>query len=802
MTPKKPHRPLFAGSEGLTRASTPRRLSHRLAAVIGLSAMLPLGLSGQIVAGWDTFDDAVNPTVSVVGTGVTATASASGTGGDWTNLDSDGRGSSIDGTWGTFNLGVPASMVTTGSANLTLTNGKTDGQITFTIVNDGLDAVDLELEAFRFDAVAFRPNAARAYELVVLPGSSITEGVVFTSADDEITHLGSGLLTNDSDAGVHDQHDDIDIDLTGLADSTLEVGGTAIIQLVFSSGTGSGGGHHLFLDNIALTTASSLTDMLAVTSVPVSVAAGTDFDVTVQAQDASGSPINVTQDTEFTLTSSGIGTLTPATGTILAGNDSVTLNNVQSPFAETITLSVLRTAGDEILPSNPSAPIDIVAGPATQLVVETAVDGSGIALPVTYILRGGGFDVFANSRDALGNFVANESAATFSLVNISGGILATDLTDNLDGSASFSGFELGTANIRATLAGFPDADSSLINVEEVTARWDRGAGIGNGSWSVPVNWSHDTLPAFDNQTDIILYDPVADDSGLVNTYISAPRTMRSLNYTADADANFNIRTTASGTTGAVDLTFDTDSTVDPAEIVIDADAAGSFRIGNVALAATREHGNVVLADNLLVTHNGAGVLDIDAKIVESGGSYGITKEGTGTLTLSARNGDNSYTGDTVVNEGVLRVNGASLSNAGTLVVAGGVVDVEADERVAGLIIGGVAQPDGEYGSTDSGVANPDDVNFSGFGKITVEPAPAAGDIDITSIERTSASEVTITFTAPGNVDIYGSAIDNGFDWLIYATNQPPGTYVDTLATSLQGYYIMVPTGEPGPIPVP
>lgn len=150
-----------------------------------------------------------------------------------------------------MSLGTPASSLTNiGAANLTLTNGKTDGEITLTILNNG--ATDIILESFNFDALAFRPNAARTYALNVLPGSDITVGTVFTSTSGAITHLGGGLITDDTLAGVHNQHDDIDLDLTGLADSTLEAGGTAIIQLSFTGGTGAGGGHHLFLDNVAV----------------------------------------------------------------------------------------------------------------------------------------------------------------------------------------------------------------------------------------------------------------------------------------------------------------------------------------------------------------------------------------------------------------------------------------------------------------------------------------------------------------------------------------------------------------------
>jgi hypothetical protein len=216
-------------------------------------AAATLSSSGAVVvAGIDAFDSTSAPTVGVTGAGITATATASANG-NWSTegAANAGRGSSGDGTWGTFAGPAAASTVTdVSSANLALTNGKTDGEITITIVNNGSVAYDLE--NFHFDAVAFRPNAARTYGLEVLAGSDITEGVVFASSDDAITHLGGGLLTNDTDPLTHDQHDDIDISLAGLADFTLDAGETAIFQLEFTSGTGSGGGHHLFLDNVAI----------------------------------------------------------------------------------------------------------------------------------------------------------------------------------------------------------------------------------------------------------------------------------------------------------------------------------------------------------------------------------------------------------------------------------------------------------------------------------------------------------------------------------------------------------------------
>lgn len=211
----------------------------------------------DLIAGWDTWGSIDAPGASYSAHSVTASATASAVGGtaDWSTTDSGsdpGRGSSNDATWGNFDgNSIPASSVTDAhGANFTLTNAKTDGEITFTINNTGTE--DILLNEFHFEAVAFRSKAPRTYALNVLAGSDITVGNVVTSSADEITDLG-GTLSG------HNQHDDIDLSLTGLADHTLEAGGTAIFQLAFTGGEGdASGGHHLFVDNVGISGVGNL----------------------------------------------------------------------------------------------------------------------------------------------------------------------------------------------------------------------------------------------------------------------------------------------------------------------------------------------------------------------------------------------------------------------------------------------------------------------------------------------------------------------------------------------------------------
>jgi len=125
--------------------------------------------------------------------------------------------------------------------------------------------------------------------------------------------------------------------------------------------------------------------------------------------------------------------------------------------------------------------------------------------------------------------------------------------------------------------------------------------------------------------------------------------------------------------------------------------------------------NVALTGDLTV-HLGGGV-GSPGNVTLSGaisGSAGLVKTQAGALILT---GTNSYTGDTIVNGGVLAVSGASIANTGKLVIDGGKVDLTHTETVGTLFFGAVQQTAGNYTSADpSG-------NFTGGGVLTVLSGP-------------------------------------------------------------------------------
>jgi len=85
---------------------------------------------------------------------------------------------------------------------------------------------------------------------------------------------------------------------------------------------------------------------------------------------------------------------------------------------------------------------------------------------------------------------------------------------------------------------------------------------------------------------------------------------------------------------------------------------------------------------------------------------GLTKKGAGTLTLT---GANTYSGDTIVNEGTLSLAAAYLADMADVKLAatGAVLNLNtgATDTIHAFVIGGVAQAIGEWGALGSGATH-------------------------------------------------------------------------------------------------
>lgn len=200
--------------------------------------------------------------------------------------------------------------------------------------------------------------------------------------------------------------------------------------------------------------------------------------------------------------------------------------------------------------------------------------------------------------------------------------------------------------------------------------WDGGGA--NNNWATKNNWNPNTTPTFNNAADVTF-------SGTKRTanFLNAARSIRSLNFDANADTAFSIRlATADGGTTAANLTMGGGTAP---SITIDSGALAAHTLGVAG-------GSIVLAGDLTITHNGPANFTIDRPIT---GAYRLNKAGSGSLILA---GINTFSGATLISAGTVYVNGSlsgngqvSATNSGTLCGTGtvaGAVFIHAGSTLA------------------------------------------------------------------------------------------------------------------------
>jgi hypothetical protein len=211
-----------------------------------LAALTPAALpAATLVAGWDTFNSATNPTATQVSTGTTASLVTSATSGNWSDWNNNLFGASPDGTFGSLSSSVAAASTFVGDGsgddtNLSLNRSVKPGSITITLTNNSTE--DRLMEGFYFDAVRRLTQSAPDWELTYSGAISGTAA--------------SGTLATANMNSATPEQRDWAVDLTGLTDNVWEAGTDAIFTITFSGGansTGTGGGQETCVDNIGIT---------------------------------------------------------------------------------------------------------------------------------------------------------------------------------------------------------------------------------------------------------------------------------------------------------------------------------------------------------------------------------------------------------------------------------------------------------------------------------------------------------------------------------------------------------------------
>ncbi|MDX6765296.1 MAG: hypothetical protein SFU85_00735 [Candidatus Methylacidiphilales bacterium] len=121
-----------------------------------------------------------------------------------------------------------------------------------------------------------------------------------------------------------------------------------------------------------------------------------------------------------------------------------------------------------------------------------------------------------------------------------------------------------------------------------------------------------------------------------------------MTFGADVDSAFSVGLYQTTNTTAQSLTFDTDAPGGNASITVASGSTANITIGTVTTATA---GSPILNDNLLVDHNGSGVLLFNRPFQAA--ALSITKTGTGTM---QSNNNNLLTGNLTVSGGTFIAN--------------------------------------------------------------------------------------------------------------------------------------------------
>jgi len=236
--------------------------------------------------------------------------------------------------------------------------------------------------------------------------------------------------------------------------------------------------------NISGTVSSSSATQLAITSINggISPSTNTTFNVTVQSQDATNAPANVTANTDFLLSlATGSGSLGGTlTGTILAGTNTAIVTGVTYNTAESgVSITATVTAGDPLTP-----------GTSSLFTVLQAADHLAFVNVPPYGLINTNLVPFTvearrpdNSVDA--NYTGN---VTVSKASGAGNLSGTTIKPAVSGIATFNDLKFDAADtytLNAASGTLTSATSGNITILGAITAYRTKAG---GTWNVWSTW--------------------------------------------------------------------------------------------------------------------------------------------------------------------------------------------------------------------------------------------------------------------------------------------------------------------------
>lgn len=517
----------------------------------------------------------------------------------------------------------------------------------------------------------------------------------------------------------------------------------------------------------------------AITNIsPASPIAGSGFNVTVAAQNASDVNGNVSANTSFTLTTNGNAGAIGGTvaGTITAGSSSVTVSGVTLATAGTgVTLTATRTSGD-----------NLTAG--------TSSSFSVINPNVVQWIDGGVLTAWYTASNWSPS-TSSSAWTTSDIAQFNDAGFATEAGINLNTAAlSIGAIEVTSSRTRVLRIGNNGGVSGNITFNGVNYNGVPNTILRNGSTFL-FTLANNATGGTQNTT----YTLANAAENVINTDGTGGITISAVLASTTSGALTKIGTgtlTLSGAnsyTGATVINAGTLSISSIANggsnsnIGVSSNAANNLVMGGGTLRYTGATAstdrnftlNNITTSTLDVTTN---TLTISGAAAASSGS--LIKVGNGTLVLS---GANAYTGTTTINGGTLQLNragGGTLPNANTIIInSGGTLQVSSNQTLNSLTLGASATLTVDVGVTltitgtftyNGGTINSSGtaaMAYSGTGVIIYNGSRTTG-IEWTStnnpnavtLNGTSVVTLSANATTPGNLTINNTAelVGTGF----------------------------------------
>ncbi len=535
---------------------------------------------------------------------------------------------------GLFTINGGTINTSGGAISLSTNNAQTwNANFTFTGTNNlnlGTGAVSLG-------------TAAGTERTITVAGSTLTVGGVISDGTtaNALIKAGSGALTL-SGANLHTGGTTLNAGTININNATaLGTGNFTINAGTINNSSGaevilSANNTQTWNGNFTFTGSNSLN--MGTGAVTLGTAAGTERTVTVSASTLTVGGIISDGTTATGLIKAGTGTLVLSGGNVFTGPTTIS-NGI-------LSVSSINSVVGGSASSSLGAPVTVANGTihlgATTTTGQLLYTGGGETTDRVLNLAGttGGGTVTHNGSGLL-KFTSNITATGVGIKNLTlqgtgegefAGIISDNSITDTTGIIK-SGTGIWTLSGANTYSGRTSISNGILSVSSINSVVGGTAGSSLGA-------------------------PTTADNGTIN--LGSGGSTGQLLYTGAGETTDRVLNLA-GTTGGG---------------IVTQNGAGLLKFtGNLTATGS---------GTKTLTLQGTGEGEIAGIIVNSGSATNIAKSGTGTWTLSAAN---SYTGNTTVNDGILRMAGAGLLSGGNLTMNGGQLDLNGTNQGVAILAG-------------------------------------------------------------------------------------------------------------------